>query len=341
MGKSFIGDYIAAMKRENNRGRCLHFSDGKRCGEIITAHSIQRGGQLGLIAEDNHVYRANADLSTLQKSGGMPQLKKVGIGKASTFDGFCSIHDNSLFEPIDNFPLRKDQRQIALYAYRCLCREFFVKENAVRTLTSVKGHLGIGNHGAFFHAALQGQTLGWNGLQYHKSIYDGALSSYQYQDFEYTYFTSTSPCSIQVSGLMYPDYDFHGNRLQDLGNWSSPLELITFFTAPLEDGWAFGLAWHKSSGGVCQAFMRSIAASMREGMRLEDLMLRFAFSCCENHAIRISWWEELSGAAKQAILNRIMLMAHPSIPVHSTYLTSGCEGIADWTFDSVVTPDLD
>ena len=26
----------------------------------------------------------------------------VGIGSASTFMGFCSVHDNSLFEPIEN-----------------------------------------------------------------------------------------------------------------------------------------------------------------------------------------------------------------------------------------------
>ncbi|WP_223570606.1 hypothetical protein [Pseudomonas sp. BF-R-26] len=337
MGKSFISDFIAAMKRENDRGRCLHFFDGKQCGKIIAAHSIQRRGQLGLIAEDGHIYRANADFSTLQRSGGAPQLKKIGIGKASIFDGFCSTHDNSLFEPIDNYPLTKDRKQIALYAYRSLCREYFVKENAVRSLSKIKDHPEIGDHGLFLDAVIKGQNLGWSGLQHHKRIFDQALSNCQYQDFEFTYFTSKSPCSIQVSGLFYPDFDFRGNRLQNLGNWSTPLALITFFTAPLEDGWAFGIAWHKSSNAVCKPFERSIAESFREGKRLEDLMLRFAVSCCENHAIRISWWDQLSDASKQVLLDRIMLMGHPSIPVHPMYLASGCEGIADWIFDYVAT----
>jgi hypothetical protein len=54
--------------------------------------------------------------------------KKIGINKATTFYGFCQHHDNKLFELIDNYPLKPDKQQMALYAYRCLCREYFFKK---------------------------------------------------------------------------------------------------------------------------------------------------------------------------------------------------------------------
>lgn len=64
----FLDDYQSELKRQSQRGRCLHYSNGERCNEIVSAHSIQKGGQLNLIAEEGHVYRLNADLSVLKKT---------------------------------------------------------------------------------------------------------------------------------------------------------------------------------------------------------------------------------------------------------------------------------
>lgn len=133
----------AAMKQQARKGRCLHFSDGLQCNEIISAHSIQKRGQLGLIAESDHVYRLNADLSTLKETGGKPLPKKIGVNRASTFPGMCKQHDNKLFSPIDDRPLAIDHHQVALYAYRSICREYFVKENASTTLTEMLEHWAI------------------------------------------------------------------------------------------------------------------------------------------------------------------------------------------------------
>lgn len=75
---SFANAHQAVMKRQSKKGRCLHFTDGIQCNEIISAHSIQKRGQLGLIAEAGHVYRLNADLSTLKETGGKPLPKNWG-----------------------------------------------------------------------------------------------------------------------------------------------------------------------------------------------------------------------------------------------------------------------
>lgn len=335
---SIGADYQREMKRESARGRCLHFERGAQCDEIISAHSIQKQGQLALIAEGSHVYRLNTDLSTLKKSGGTPHPRKVGVNKASTFAGFCKRHDNALFAPIDTQPLRPDRQQAALYAYRSICREYFVKENAVAVLSRMKDHANLSaDQRSMVKSALLGHSLGFEGLKHHKAAYDDALRRGRYEEIQFTYFASTSRCSLQVSGLLYPDRDFQAQMLQDLGSWQSPLDLITFFTAPTPEGWAFGFAWHNSSNRTCVSFLQSLARAVPFGEGIEDALLRFVLSCCENHAVRISWWDALSPEARQSATERMQLMVHPNIPVPTNYLATGCEDIADWMFEYIHT----
>ncbi len=333
---SFIGDYQRELKKQSQRGRCLHYCEGTRCDKVISAHSIQKQGQLNLMAEEGHVYRLSADLSILKSGSGVPRLKKVGINRASTFAGFCKEHDNTLFEPIDNFPLVPTKHQVALYAYRCLCREYFVKENAVSVLQKMKDHSELDMPRRKLLAASHlGHSLGLSVLKHHKSVFDAALRAGDYEQFEFTYFTSSSPCSVQLSGLLYPDYDFEGEKLQDLLNHDAPLDLITYFTAPVENGWAFGFGWHVSSNRSCIPLLRSLARKAAKGEKIEDALLRFSLSCCENHAVRISWWDGLDEALREAATQRVLLMIDPHIPVPSDYLAKGCEGIADWQYECV------
>lgn len=335
---TFRDDYQREFKQQSQRGRCLHYLSDDRCNEIVSAHSIQKGGQLSLIAEEGHVYQLSADLSILHKSKGIPVLKRVGVNRASTFAGFCKRHDNALFEPIDNFPLGPVKEQIALYAYRCLCREYFVKENAVAVLGKMKDHLELDETSRrFLSASLIGHSLGFAGLKHHKSIFDAAVSGTDFEQFEFTYFTSRSPCAVQLSGLLYPDYDFEGNQLQELGSHEKPLDLITFFTAPIDKGWAFGFGWHVSSNRTCIPFMQSLARRVATGEKVEDALLRFSLSCCENHAVRISWWDGLREASRAAAIERMFLTMHPNVPVPNHYLAIGCEGIADWQYEYVQT----
>lgn len=71
--------------------------------KIIKAHSVSKSSSLKEIAVDGHVlttFKANHDFSLSHKI--TPTL--IGINKASTFNGFCSYHDKSLFSPIEDQP---------------------------------------------------------------------------------------------------------------------------------------------------------------------------------------------------------------------------------------------
>jgi hypothetical protein len=271
----FLGDFLSEVKKQSTRGRCLHFDRGDRCNEIVDAHSIQQSGQLRFIQENGHVYRIVADISVLKKSGGIPQPSKVGWNKVSTFNGFCQRHDSELFEPMDNGPLTPNDEQISLYAHRCLCREYFVKENAARTLQNLSKHDEIPKHlKDFMTASSLGQSLGFSRIQHHKETFDRAIRRREFNEFEYVCFASTSAWDMQLSGILSPDHDFLGQQIQNLGEIRSPLALITFFTAPMSEGWAYTFAWHRSSHEVCNRLMRTLATQVHSGHSIADALLR-------------------------------------------------------------------
>ena len=329
--------YLSKQKQLNQKGRCLHYNGSHRCKEIISAHSIQKNQSLEAIAQNGHVYVLSGDIGTLKKNKGRLAYRKCGIRRVSTFLGFCKKHDNELFEPIDNLPLLPTDEQVFLYAYRSLCRELFVKENSFDLVASqLKGITEEGVLKDLWLDTRNGIEFGLKNLRIHKRNYDVSLKEKRYSDINYVLFISRQKPFIAFSGLFYPEFDFMGRKLQDLGNNQGKLDLITFCTAPVTTGWGVLFAWNRLSSKVCVEFMKSLATMLYEGERLGNLILRLVFSNCENHAISPRWWESLSANAKEEITKRVTSMANIFLPTKPTYLMHGLEEIRPWTFERVI-----
>lgn len=335
--KPDLSEYLKKQKQLSQKGRCLHFNGSNRCANIINAHSIQKNQSLSAISKDGHVYKPSSDISSLKRNRGSLTYEKCGINRVSTFLGFCKEHDNKLFEPIDNYPLLPTDEQVFLYAYRSLCRELFVKENS---LDLVENQLSLAPEGNAIKELLLGAkigtTFGLTNLREHKSIYDESLRKKAYFHIRYVLFRSKQKPFIAFSGLLYPEFDFMGRQLQNLGDHQQKLNLITMFTAPLDSGWGVLFSWHESSSSVCVDFMKSLATMAHEGHRLGDLLFRMAISNCENLAIAPEWWENLPENQKEQIKSRASLMANIFSMTKPTYLMEGLEGIAPWDFESII-----
>jgi hypothetical protein len=334
-----LSDYIKTQKQLSNKGRCLHYESGIRCNEIIKAHSIQKNRSLSAIANKGHVYRISAHIGSLKRNKGRLTYKKCGINKVSTFLGFCKSHDNELFEPIDNYPLIPTDQQVLLYAYRSLCRELFIKENA---LELVNNQLENGINQKAIHKLLlgykQGVSFGLDNLKRHKEDFDTSLSENSYFNIRYVIFISKQKPTIAFSGLFYPDFDFMGRMLQDLGDHTSELQLLSFCSAPIDNGWAFLFAWHEASSNVCVEFMKSLATMIHDDINsLRDYLFRLAMTNCENLAISPKWWENLTEDIKETITDRATLMADIFTITDQSYLTKGLEGISNWKFENVIS----
>lgn len=101
-------------------GLCLAFS----CiATPINSHS-QTKSLLERISENCKVYSINNNFFKYSKG----PLRLKAIRKSSIFKGFCSVHDKSIFAPIDNEPtIPINKYEIFLYLYRTVCFEQFNK----------------------------------------------------------------------------------------------------------------------------------------------------------------------------------------------------------------------
>jgi len=115
--------------------KCLHPMPGNtQCGgTVIEAHSISRNAALTRIARDHKVYQLDISPFTIKKAESEPQLRLEYIRSATTFTGFCSPHDGTLFRPIDRSGITPTREQAFLLHYRSLCRELYVKRPTLDT----------------------------------------------------------------------------------------------------------------------------------------------------------------------------------------------------------------
>jgi hypothetical protein len=169
------------------------------------------------------------------------------------------------------------------------------------------------------------------------ATFETSLKAREFSDIDYTLFISKQKPTLAFSGLIAPHFDFLGRQLQALEDLSVPLDLITFCSAPMHEGWGFLFAWHKSSARACREFIGSLAQTIHDGKSGTDALFRLVISNCENLAIAPTWCEELDEVKKDEIGDRINHGADTFTPIDPDYLARGLEGISGWEFQSVIT----
>lgn len=104
--------------------RLREWGKAKRClvpgctrRSISRSHAVPKGMSLSEIAEVGHVLVPALDHTTEELC-----LQRVGISEATTFPGFCGIHE-LLFEEFENKKAISTEFHATLQAYRVACRE--------------------------------------------------------------------------------------------------------------------------------------------------------------------------------------------------------------------------
>lgn len=327
-----IGYFFKTKNELVKNGKCLHFNAGEECDFIINAHSVQKSQSLTAIAKDSHIY---ALANKIELDGNLTVQKK-SIQKFSIFRGFCKYHDNRVFEPIDNAPLEPNSHQAALYAYRSLCRELYVKENALTLFDKQLSELKENNRTKRFISDLKaGTENGLRPLRHKKLKLDQALKDESYQSIRYVALECNNPPVISFSGIFYPEFDFQGRPLQDLSVIGQNFSLMTFCSAPTHYGWAVIFSWHNSDDHICMKFINSLKELVKSSSNLGDAVFRLVITCCENVAYSPDWWESLDAHTKDELTDTMRINSDPWIPITHSYLMSGLEDIVQWEFNRV------
>jgi len=312
VSKSGLHEALAQAQKAYSAAYCLHPAAPNGCkGRIIKAHSVQRSGALTRLAAQGLVY-------TLQREPG-PELmsqpfpmepRLVSVSKASTFTGFCGVHDAELFRPIEKQPLRETLEHAFLLHYRSVCREFFSARCALASIAPMKERVRRWPDAS--RQQLVGsllsqweQVVSYNVAQLtaEKQRLDGMLQRADYSNLGCLFISFASVPEIVCSGYFAPEYDMNGKRVQLLDERAErgeSVDTIAFSVLPTgADSGAAVLTWLDSMVGSSQ-----FACSLADNGNLDvpNAIVRLIFEYIENAFFAPLWWDNLPSASQRRLM---------------------------------------
>lgn len=307
-----IFEQAEKLRDEFSEGYCSYVdASGVQCaGKAISSHTVQRGGGLAAIQEKGHVLSPKTTLEDLVKHNGRPQIKSLGIRKASTFPGFCAVHDSEVFLPIEKQNAVLDRTSAFLLSYRSICLELFKKQSMMNVLPILKE---MDRGKPFSHqvqiqetcdAFHQGVLLGVRDITTWKLAYDNALHAVGHPDFHYVAIIFEGTLPLAASTAWQIENDFAGNVLQRLGTGSGQYEHITFNLTQLGKNTAAVFGWIGSKSGPSSKFVESFLDV--PDARKPSLMTLMAFEYAENIFMNPGWWAGLGELERTMLQNRIL-----------------------------------
>ncbi len=308
-----LAEVIAEQKRADKK-YCLHprAAKGVCGGNIVRAHSIQRNGNgLKQIAVDSHVYTIDVSTTGFVKRDGALGLLKTGIGKATTFTGFCSHHDKLVFLPIEDRPLEVTKETCFLLGYRAVCRELFAKRRQTdmlkfgKTLDRGLDVIQQVAHQQEFKLYSGGVIAGLEDIDDSKKRYDDVLLSNSFEDSHFFAVELSKTPELMCSGSTQLENDFGGKVLQGIeeyANHGTRLDALTFTMCGTESGGLAVFQWvgeNTSADKFIQSFIDT------DDNVKGSLLIQFCFETFENIAISIEWWDSLNENLKNCLSSRM------------------------------------
>ena len=321
-----IGKLLKEVHVTEKVGSCLHpeASDQNCSNRIIKAHTIQRAGGLRTIAENGHVVSGKRGFEKIFKNDGELVPDLIGIGDASTFMGFCSFHDNSLFEPIESHAYSLDHEAAFLLAFRALAYEYLTKKNSIRSI-ELQREMDRGKdfptQGAIqqsLHVFLAGSLRGLQDLRNWKSDYDQRFREKNYGSAPHYAVEFEGVLPFVCSGAFHPEVDFHGNRLQIISRGNATFEHVCVNVSAVGPKSFIAFGWTGAKGGPAERFVESFRAVTSSEKANAALIL--AVEQLENTYFTPSWWNALTASSRNHLIERMRSgIGFRSIRPNTTY----------------------
>ncbi|MBK7685891.1 MAG: SEC-C domain-containing protein [Rhodocyclaceae bacterium] len=227
----------------------------------IEAHTVSRSGSLGAIARDSHVYSYKLSVQSLQKARGKIQPTLVGWRDASTFPGFCGVHDKSLFAPLEDKPFICSPQQCFLLAYRIVVREYYAKMDSARQ-SEFRDVLASRDESllSYTNALNHGVDIGLQDSLRHKQRYDRVLEASDWNSVKAVVFRFDGIFPIQCAGGFFPESDVSGKVVQIIGIDKKLPDAITLSSFAAGGCSYVSFCWLVDSDHSCSAYIDGLLA---------------------------------------------------------------------------------
>ena len=289
---------------------CLHpQSSASTCShQIVKAHSVSVSSNLKSIAEDGHVLHFSFPPKALVEARGRMTAQSIGVNKASTFTGFCKLHDSQTFAYIDKPIALFTYEHYFLLAYRALSQVIFTKAASFAASTALRQF----DRGAPLPAQRAHQEFcsdrefslmaGLSDLHRDKAEFDQHLLSRSFEAISFYVLELDHKPEIVCSIAFPPEVDFKGNQLQSLENPDIHVDMCICSIISTQRGGAIVFAWLKETNGACVRLIESL-----DGLKpylLPSAIVRLVFECGENVFFSKSWWKSLAPKTQMMLEDR-------------------------------------
>lgn len=285
----------------------MHLDCDKR---IVQAHTLSKSSSLKAIADpSNHVMGVVMNLPSLMRNKGRWVPEKIGINQASTFTGFCAVHDRILFSCLENEKFTGTDEQCFALMFRSLSKEIYAKEGGWQSSdfakNADKGKLQVEQFflQEFVSLHQSGLNAAITELNNLKTSLDRILLNRQFSEIESAIFTFSGPLPIAVSSILSPERDFDDNKIQDLNDLNVSAEQVCFNAFSSEGKGYVVFSWLGTSA-IIRRFVRSLIKVPAD--KVFNTLLYFFFTKAENTYSSPEWWDSLSDKQRENIGNMIM-----------------------------------
>lgn len=284
-------------------------SFSKDCSNrIIKAHTVSKSSSLKEIAENSHVYGITPDLRKLDEHEGKFVPEPIGINQASTFTGFCSIHDKELFSKIEDKPFLSIPEQCFLIAYRSLARELYIKDGMNKFVEKINDKKIPTINEIILQKAFQQSgyinELTLADLTFIKCRFDELLTNQIYNELHHDILILTEPPQLMASATLALQFDFQGNTIQTLNN-NPECPDYTIINSFSSDGIGyFILSSLNTQRKTTKLFIESLLQLNKR--EIGNALVRFIVSYCENFYIGPKWWNSKSKVIQDSMIDRFL-----------------------------------
>lgn len=276
--------------------RCL--APSVSCRELaIRAHSVQNGAVMARLHRNGHVKGPSPKVNKDESFSVVWQ--DIGRNLATTFEGFCSIHDAALFTAIDTRALDvTDREQLFLYAYRAVARELHASMEAAIKVQStyqqrIEAGIDKGNKPEAAGMMALERMFHAHSTYVYKTELDDALTNRRYEALTHEIVRLTNQVPTVAASVFF-DLDTRPNEEE------APRVALNIFPTSNDETLAiFSFTDHDAV--AIREYVRDILKS--DGTYQKYLLSRMLLMHAENFVIAPSIFDTWSAEKRAAILN--------------------------------------